>query len=201
MAVTRSKKIVAFSLFSVALGAVGLFASFELLTEYIKTLVEPGYAPNCNLSVLVTCGPNMGSWQGSLFGFSNTIIGVAAFMAPIIIGMALLAGAAFKTWFWRLYALGLAGGYVFITWLAYQSIFNLNTLCPWCMVVWLTMIPLWWVSIAKLLADGKLGGLRGFGASMLQWSWVLILLNYLLIAAIAQFRLNWLFSEFGIGSY
>ena len=69
---------VAFALFTITLGAIGWFASWELLTEFIKTLQSPGYVPNCNVSILVTCGPNMGSWQGSLLGFSNTIIGVSA---------------------------------------------------------------------------------------------------------------------------
>src|SRR5690606_16775328 len=62
MARTRSSftspQRVPYALFSIIAGAIGLFASFELLTEYIKTLVEPDYAPNCNISVLVTCGPN-----------------------------------------------------------------------------------------------------------------------------------------------
>ena len=90
-----AKRPVGFALFTIIAGAIGLFASWELLTEYIKTLAQPGYVPNCAVSILVTCGPNMDSWQGSLFGFSNTIIGVAGFMAPIFVGVALLAGATF----------------------------------------------------------------------------------------------------------
>src|SRR5690625_2916811 len=124
-------------LFSIVLGIVGWVASFQLLTEYIRVLQEPEYTPNCNISLLVTCGPNMASWQGSILGFPNPIIGVAAFMAPIIVGVAMLAGSTFPVWFWRLYQLGLLGGVVFVHWLAYQSIFALGTLCPWCMVVWL----------------------------------------------------------------
>ena len=131
-----------FAIFTILLGGLGLLASFQLLTEYLKTLSSPGYTPNCNISVLVTCGPNMGSWQGSVFGFSNPILGIAAFVVPILIGFALLAGARFASWFWALYLCGLFGGFIFISWLAYQSIFNLGTLCPWCMVVWLAMIPL-----------------------------------------------------------
>ena len=114
------RRRIGFAWFSIVAGIVGWFASFELLTEYIKTLQEPTHAPNCNISKLVTCGPNMDSWQGSLFGFSNTIIGVTAFTAPILVGAAILAGAHFAQWFWRLYCLGLLGGIVFITWLQYR---------------------------------------------------------------------------------
>lgn len=191
-------------LFSVALGLIGWFASFQLLTEYIHVLQEPEYSPNCNISLLVTCGPNMASWQGSVFGFPNPIIGVAAFVAPMIVGVAMIAGARLPEWFWWLYQVGLLGGAVFVHWLAYQSIFNLGTLCPWCMIVWLAMIPLWWTTLFANAAQGNLGGgqaFRAFGSSGVQWAWVVIALNLILIAAVAQFRLNWLFTEFGIGSY
>lgn len=185
----------AFAIFSIVLGAIGWFASWELLTEFIKTLKTPGYAPNCNVSVLVTCGPNMDSWQGSLFGFSNTIIGVAAFMAPIFIGAALLAGARFSRWFWHLYQLGLLGGFAFICWLSVQSVFSLGTLCPWCMVVWTVMIPLWWSGMFRPFAVGdiptKPATQRVF-ASLYSWTWVFVLASYLIIAAFAQVNLNWI---------
>ena len=183
---------------SLALGIVGWFASFQLLTEYIKTLTEPNYVPNCNLSVIVTCGPNMDSWQGSVLGFSNTIIGVAAFMAPIIVGVAVLAGARFTQWFWVVYRIGLLGGLIFISWLAYQSIFRLGTLCPWCMVVWLVMIPLFWLTLTQPEAAGMVSTsdrTRQRARAIRTWVWVGIAVYYVVIAALAQFQLDW-FAEF-----
>lgn len=195
---TSTRVPFAFALFNIVAGAIGWFASFELLTEYIHTLKEPGYVPNCALSVLVTCGPNMGSWQGSILGFSNTIIGVSAFAAPIAVGVGLLAGARFTAWFWRLYQLGLLGGFVLVCWLQYQSIFVIGTLCPWCMVAWAVMIPLWWVGLIHPPATGLLplaeAKARKYRA-LLSWVWVVIAVNVLLIAAVAQFQLDW-FAEF-----
>lgn len=188
-----------FAIMSIVLGAIGLFAAFELLTEFVKTLQAPGYIPNCNVSVLVTCGPNMGSWQGSVFGFSNTIIGVAAFVAPIAVGVAMLAGARFASWFWWLYRAGLLFGIGFVFWLAYQSIFMLGTLCPWCMVVWTATIPLFFFSLFTPEAQGFAPGSTPRGGAVAQlasWAWVFVLVAYLLIAAVAQFQLNW-FAEFG----
>lgn len=195
--ITRTRNF-GFAIFNIIAGAIGWFASFELLTEYIKTLQNPGYVPNCAVSVLVTCGPNMGSWQGSVLGFSNTIIGVAAFVAPIAVGVALLAGAKFASWFWWLYQGGLLLGFGFIFWLAYQSVFSLGTLCPWCMVVWSMMIPLFWVSGTRPHAVGDIPhspGVQKFFAGLYSWSWVLILGCYLLIALVAQIQLDW-FGEF-----
>lgn len=189
----QDKRPVAFALFSIIAGAIGLFASFELLTEYIKTLQQPDYVPNCAVSILVTCGPNMDSWQGSLFGFSNTIIGVAAFMAPIFVGMALLAGARFSRWFWVSYQIGLLLGIVFVFWLFTQSVFVLGTLCPWCMVVWSVTIPLFWFTLPEPYAAGlaTTSGAKFFIA-LRSWAWVFVLLCFIFIAFVAQLQLDWL---------
>ncbi|MBC9943998.1 vitamin K epoxide reductase family protein [Leucobacter sp. cx-328] len=187
-----------FPIATIVFGFIGLFAAFELITEYIKKIQEPGYIPNCNVSVLVTCGPNMDSWQGSIFGFSNTIIGVGAFMAPIIVGFAILAGARFANWFWILYRIGLALGLIFVGWLAYQSIYSLGTLCPWCMVVWAATIPLFWTTLFQPEAAGYVNvsdRTQQRFVNMRSWVWVAIALCYIIIAAAAQFRLDW-FAEF-----
>lgn len=191
----RAPRPIGFAVFTIVLGAIGWFAAFELLTEYIKTLQNPDYVPNCSVSILVTCGPNMGSWQGSLFGFSNTIIGVSAFVAPIAVGVALLAGARFSRWFWTIYQIGLLGGFVFICWLAVQSIFVLGTLCPWCMVVWTVMIPLFWATLLRPYAVGDVVLAQRpakIFRSLYSWTWVIVLFCYVIIAAVAQFQLNWL---------
>lgn len=184
-----------FALLTILFGAIGLFASFELATEYIKTLQSPGYIPNCSVSVLVTCGPNMDSWQGALLGFSNTILGLMAFVAPIAVGVAILAGARFAAWFWWLYRLGLLGGIALIFWLAYQSVFVLGTLCPWCMVIWLAMIPLFFITLFRPEAQGYVSapsGLKALFTNLNSWAWVCILLAFLVIGAVAQFQLDWL---------
>lgn len=188
-----ASRSLAFAVFTIVAGAIGWFASFELLTEYVKTLKDPAYVPNCAVSVLVTCGPNMGSWQGSLFGFSNTIIGVSAFMAPIIVGVALIAGVRFPRWFWAVYRIGLAAGFVFICWLAYQSVFGLGTLCPWCMVVWTVMIPLFWFSLfAPAEYWSSSGPSSARQRTLHSWMWVAVVATYLVIAFVAQLQLNWL---------
>lgn len=201
---TANDRRTSFALFSIIAGLIGWYASFKLLTEHLRTLTDTNYSPNCDISVLVSCGPNMSSWQGSIFGFPNPILGIAAFTIPIVIGASLLAGAQFSPWFWRVYQVGLFGGFAFVCWLQYQSIFDLFTLCPWCMVVWVVMIPLWWVSLTSNWARGHFGSSEQtvrIGTVLSQWSWVFIALNYIAIIAVSQFQLNWLFTEFGLGSY
>lgn len=197
LAQTKNKNI-KFAALSIVLGIIGWFASFELLTEFIKTLKTPEYKPNCNISVLITCQDNMYSWQGSLLGFSNTIIGVTCFVAPIAVGVALLAGARFKPWFWRLYQAGLFLAWIFISWLAYHSIFSLGVLCPWCMVVWSVTIPLWWTTFFRTPTKGDTPmspTATNVFSKLYSWTWVFVVCNYLLIAGVAQWALDW-FAEF-----
>lgn len=187
-----------FALFTIVFGAIGLFASFELATEYIKTLQNTDYIPNCELSRLVTCGPNMDSSQGSLFGFSNTILGLMAFVAPIAVGVAMLAGARFSAWFWWLYRAGLLLGLIFVFWLSYQSVFFLGTLCPWCIVIWTVMIPLFFFTVFKPEASeyhAVSEPIRRVFRSLNSWAWVFVFVSYLVIASVSQFQLNW-FAEF-----
>lgn len=126
----------------VILGFIGFFAAADLSIEKVAILKNPDYQPTCNISPLLSCGSVMTTPQSEAFGFPNQFIGVAGFAIVVTIGMAILAGAKFKRWFW----LGLQGGVIFgvgfVTWLQYQSIFSIEALCPWCMVVWAVMIPI-----------------------------------------------------------
>jgi len=183
-----------FATFSVIAGIIGWFASFQLLTERLKFLANPDYVPNCDLSVLVTCGPNISSWQGSLLGFTNTALGVTLFVVPIVVGFALLARARFDGWWWMLYQLGNFLGYIFITWLFAQSVYVLGTLCPWCIVIWLVMIPLWWVNVLRPFALGDIPlperGRAAF-SKLYAWTWIIVLANYVVLATLSQLQLDW----------
>lgn len=190
---TQTKRPVFFAIFLIAVGVIGWFASFDLTLEKIETLVNPGYAPSCDISPLVACGPNMASWQGSVFGFPNPIIGVAAFMAPIFVGVAILAGAKFAKWFWVLFNVGMLGALVFVSWLISQSIFVLGTLCPYCMVVWSVVIPGFFYVTVFNLKNGHFGNgaaSRRVFAKLYPWTWVLALLGYIAIIVMAQLRLD-----------
>ena len=79
----------------------------------------------------------------------------------IAVGVGLLAGARFARWFWIAFNLGIAGALAFVIWLIGQSIFVLGTLCPWCMLVWIVTIPLFWVVTFRNLARGRLRRERG----------------------------------------
>lgn len=98
----------------------------------------------------------MKTWQASAFGFANSLLGIAGFAVVSTIGMAMLAGAKFKRWFWRGLEIGALFGVGFIHWLMFQSIYQIGALCPYCMVVWSVTIPIFWYVTLYNLQEGHL---------------------------------------------
>ncbi|MCU1436989.1 MAG: hypothetical protein JWP66_76 [Naasia sp.] len=174
------------ALLFIVTGLVGLFGSFQLVLERFHLLENPNIPLSCDINPFVSCGPVIQSPQGSLFGFPNPLIGVACFVAPIAVGVGILAGARFARWFWALFNVGLLGAWVFITWLMTQTVFVIGTLCPYCMLVWLVTIPLFWYGTVNNLARnfGLSEGASALFRKALPWTWLIVLLNYLVIIAI-----------------
>jgi uncharacterized membrane protein len=174
-------------------GAIGWIAAFALTLEKFVTLENPDAALSCDLSALVQCGTNLRSAQGEVFGFPNPILGLAGFVAPIAVGVGMLAGARFARWFHLAFQLGVTGALAFVVWLIAQSIFVLGTLCPWCMVVWSITIPLFLVTTFDNLRAGRFGGgerAERLGGALLGWTAPIAIACYLVVAIVAQVQLD-----------
>lgn len=186
------RRPVAVAIWLVFAGIVGWWAAFSLTMERFAQLKNPGEAASCDFSVLVQCSANLQSPQGSVFGFPNPIIGLTAWMAPVAVGMALLAGARFARWFWALFWLGFAFAITFVIWLISQSIFVLATLCPWCMVTWSVVIPSFFVVTLHVLREGVIPAprVRHVAERLMPWVPLMTLAAFVVIAVIAQARLN-----------
>ncbi|WP_255364281.1 vitamin K epoxide reductase family protein [Frigoribacterium sp. MCBA15_019] len=166
-------------------GLGGLVGAFALTLDKFRLLENPGAALGCDVNPFVGCSPVINSWQASLFGFPNPILGLIGFAAPVAVGLGLLAGARFARWFWLAFNLGLLLAWVFVTWLFTQTVFVIGALCPWCMLVWLFTIPLFWVFTVWGAARGVTvpeGPLQRAAARFLPYSWVLPVLNYIVVA-------------------
>lgn len=125
-------------------GALGLFASLMLSLEKIKVLQDPAFQPACNINPILSCTSVMNSTHNSTASIPNPYIGLAAFAVIITTGMAMLAGATFKKWFWLGLQLGTLGGVAFVHWLYVQSVYGLGKLCLYCMLIWIIVIPIFW---------------------------------------------------------
>lgn len=125
-------------------GLVALVASLLLSIEVFNRLKNPAYVPVCNLNPILSCTSVADSPQSHVFGFPNYFIGIASYAAILTIGVAMLAGAKFKKWFWRGVQIGLSLAMLFITWLQFESLYEIGALCIFCMVVWVMTWPLFW---------------------------------------------------------
>ena len=176
-------------------GAIGWLASTALLIERVRSLQNPQEALACDISPFVSCGALFDRWQASLLGFPNPVIGVAGFVAPIVVGLALLAGARFARWFWGIVVLGLFSAWAFVTWLFVQSAFVIGVLCPYCLVVWAATIPLWWTTLVFTMANGQWSGsaARRLGLAVKPYVVAIIVANYALIVVTIVVRFPYVF--------
>jgi len=180
-------------MFLAVASVAGFFSAFRLTVDKVGTFTTPDIAPSCNVSVLVQCGKNLASWQGSLFGFPNPLLGVGGWMALFVIAVLIISGAAFARWFWISLNVGITLALAFVIFLITESIFALGTLCPWCMATWSVVIPSFWLITLYNLKSGHLRAparLRSFGTAAYGFVPLITLVSYVVVAVIAQVQLD-----------
>lgn len=170
--------------------AVGLLAASILTIDKINLLQAKvdgtDTALNCDISAFVSCSGVMESEQASAFGFANSIIGVIGFSIVLTLGVLLAAHVRLPSFVWAGLQAGVVFGIGFVTWLQYQSIFDINLLCPWCMVVWTMMIPLFVGVTARNLRAWAPGSVVSRFLS--DWTVLVVALWYLAVAAVIWFQ-------------
>lgn len=125
-----------------AFGVTGLIASFILAVEEFILLKNPDATLSCSFNLVLNCATVMKSWQASVFGFPNMYIGLMGFPMVIMIALLGLSNIKFPRWF----LIGAQIGYVLFTlfayWLFFSSVYVIQVLCPWCLVVTFSMTML-----------------------------------------------------------
>lgn len=137
---------------------IGLLSSAKLTLEKLSYWQQAasGKLPSlgCDISPIVGCGPVINTPPASIFGdIPNPILGIVGFTALGAIAVLLMAGVPLKKWMWGGLQVGVSFGLGVVTYLQYESIYNLHALCPYCMVVWGTMIVTFWVVTARNLGS------------------------------------------------
>lgn len=118
-----------------AFGIVGLIASFVLAVEEFHLLKDPTTTLSCSFNLVLNCSTVMQTWQASVFGFPNMFIGLMAFPVVIVVAALGLARARMPRWFYVWANIGYLLGAIFAYWLFFNSLYNIQVLCPWCLVV------------------------------------------------------------------
>lgn len=131
---TTKSDIWAFGLILV-FSITALIASFVLTIDKFSVLQNPNAVLSCSINIVLNCSTVMHTWQSSLLGFPNMIIGLMSFPVFITIAIAGLSGVKFPRWFLTAFNIGVGLSALFAFWLVFQSIYAIQVLCPWCLVV------------------------------------------------------------------
>ncbi len=179
-AMTRSRP---FAWLMLITGVVGWLASAGLVLEKLEVLKDPNHVTVCDVNPWISCGQVMQTPQSSVFGFPNMFIGIVAFAVIITTAMGILAGARFARWYWLGLQTGVTLGFVFVIWLWSQALYAINILCPFCMVVWAAMIPLFVWTTIRNIAHGVLPVPAGAARVVSESGWIITALLYVAVIA------------------
>ncbi|KOG20352.1 MULTISPECIES: vitamin K epoxide reductase family protein [Streptomyces] len=167
----------AFAWLLVITGAAGLLAAWVITIDKIKLLEDPNFTPGCSLNPIVSCGNIMKSEQASVFGFPNPMLGLVTYAMVIAIGVGLLAGARYRRWYWLGLNAGTLFGVGFCTWLMYQSLYEINSLCLWCCLAWVATIVMFWYVTSHNVRNGVIPAPAGLRTFFDEFTWVLPVLH------------------------
>jgi uncharacterized membrane protein len=146
-------------LFSTMLGfgIVGLIVSFILSVDEIQVLKNPHAILSCSVNAVLNCSTVMQTWQAHAFGFPNMLIGLMAFPVVIATAVVALCSATLPRLFWRFAAVGFGLGLIFSYWLFFNSVYVIQVLCPWCLVITFTTTILFEVIMRYCLRENVFG--------------------------------------------
>lgn len=118
-----------------AAGLLALTAAFTLTLNKFAVLENPNTELACSVNLVLDCSKVMSTWQSRVFGFPNMVIGLMAFSVVITIAILGLSGTKFPRWFLIAGNVGFLLGAIFSYWLFFQSVYAIQILCPWCLLV------------------------------------------------------------------
>jgi uncharacterized membrane protein len=123
-----------------AFSLIALLVSLILSAETLQLARNPKKLLDCDVNSVLSCSTVAESWQSEIVKFNglsypNAFFGIAAesvFITIAVIGLARIRVPrwfAVATWFGGLAAL------LYAYWLFTQSVFVIQALCPWCLVL------------------------------------------------------------------
>lgn len=172
-------------------GVVGLLAAFQLTLDKFNILADPNFVPSCSINPVLSCGSVIITDQASVFGFPNPIIGLIGYSVVITLAVLLVSKVSLPNWVWLGLNLGALAGMAFVVWLAFQSLYVIGALCPWCMVAWVGTIFIFWTVVGENAANARFtrSGERGVISDVfVSLRWIFLILTFVLIITLIFIR-------------
>lgn len=172
-------------------GVLGLLAAFQLTLDKFNILADPNFVPSCSINPVLSCGSVIITDQASVFGFPNPIIGLIGYSVVITLAVLLISKVSLPNWIWLGLNLGALAGMAFVVWLAFQSLYVIGALCPWCMVAWVGTIFIFWTVVGENAANARFtrSGERGVVSDVfVSLRWIFLILTFVLIITLIFIR-------------
>lgn len=143
--------------FLIVASVIGLYSAFDLSVEKYEKLENPNKVLSCDFNPFFSCGDVMTHPGAQLFGFPNQLLGIGAFIFPLLLGVLLVSRARIPGWIMVGLNVGLLFGLALCTFLFIYSIYIIGIGCPWCIVVWTVTIPMFWLVTGYNTLTGNFG--------------------------------------------
>lgn len=153
---------------------IGGFGSLQLILAEMELNANPGQALKCDINELFGCSTFLTSWQGHLLGISNAWLGLAFFLGLAGVGIYLSLGKKLPRIMWHMLGLAAIMSVLALVFFMSQS-FGSRTLCPWCLLVWVALIPL---IVSTIGAYHEAVGLGPVGQFVSRYMWLVTVLVY-----------------------
>jgi len=129
---------------SMLIGALlSLLAAFVLSVESIQLAKNPDAQLSCSINVILNCATVAKHPSAEMLGFPNSFLGLIAEPVVITVAIAGLAGIAFPRRFMFWAQIGYTLGFIYAFVLFFISMFVIQALCPWCLLVTVTTAFVW----------------------------------------------------------
>ncbi|MCX6397387.1 MAG: vitamin K epoxide reductase family protein [Propionibacteriales bacterium] len=168
--------------------SLGLVAAFFLSVDKLKMLEDPDFVPSCNFNPVLSCGSVITTDQASAFGFPNPFLGLVGFAVIATLGVLLAAQVVLPRWVLVGAAAGSFLGFGFVHWLAFQSLYTIGALCPWCLVVWAISPLIWLWPTFWAAASSPRSSVRTIGRALWDWRYLAVASWYLLVVVLILIR-------------
>lgn len=185
---------------------IGFLASFVLTLDVIKLIANPDVVLPCNLNPFISCTSVATSEQASVFGFPNSLLGITAFAMLFAIGIMLLFGGSNSSLLdkmtgenrarrplWLLVNLGTLASMIFVMWFFYQSVYNIGSLCIYCMIVWSVTWPIFLYTTIWNWREGHFKFFPSFFQFVSKYHIQILITWYLLIIFLILFQFRYFF--------
>lgn len=129
---------------SMLVGAIlSLIAAFVLSVESFQLAKNPDAALSCSVNIVLNCATVAKHPSAEMLGFPNSFFGMVAEPVVITVAIAGLAGIRFPRRFMAAAQVGYTIGLFYALYLFGVSFFVIQALCPWCLLVTMTTIMVW----------------------------------------------------------